>query len=116
VIANVKHKKMSENLLVWKWSEDYDTPSKRKRLNAKFSNIKSSFIESGDSPAFGTFDLNSFVSAVSELYPGADEDRPFVIELYPKAICFSIPNSQARELIPKLGSLATRHHLNGAQC
>jgi hypothetical protein len=107
---------MSESLLVWKWSEDFDTPAKRKKLKIKFGDVTSAFIEAGDSPAFGDFDMDGFLDSVSELYPEPEEDRPFVVERYPRAICFSIPNQAAGELIPKLGRLAMQYSLNGAQC
>ena len=107
---------MSENLLVWKWSEEFDSPAKRKKLKIRFGDVTSAFIESGDSPAFGDFDMDGFLASVSELYPEPEDDRPFVIERYTRAICFSIPNQAAGELIPKLGELAMKHSLNGAQC
>lgn len=107
---------MTENLLVWKWSDDFATPAKRRKLKVRFSDVTSSFIETGDSPAFGEFDVDAFLSAVHDLYPGEDEELPFVIERSGRAICFSIPNARAYELIPILGRLAMKHGLNGSQC
>lgn len=107
---------MSENLLVWKWSEEFDSPAKRKKLKIRFGDVTSAFVERGDSAAFGNFDMEGFLTVVSGLFPEPEEERPFVIERYPRAICFSIPNAAAPELIPKLGGLAMKHGLNGAQC
>ena len=107
---------MSQSLLIWKWSEDLNTPAKRKKAKIKFGDVTSAFIETGDSPAFGDFDLDCFLDSVSELFPEPEEERPFVVERYQKAICFSIPNQSAGEIIPKLGGLAMKQSLNGAQC
>ena len=107
---------MPENLLVWKWSEDYDTPAKRKKLKIKFSNVTSSFVEDADSPAFGDYDIDSFLDVIREHYPSWDDEHLFGVERYSRAICFSIPNSTAHDLIPGLGNLAMKHNLNGAQC
>ena len=107
---------MSESLLVWKWSEDFDSPAKRKKAKIKFGDVTSAFLRTGDSSAFGDFDLDGFLDSVSKTFPEPEEERPFVAERYPRAICFSIPNQSAGELIPKLGGLAMKHGLNGAQC
>lgn len=107
---------MSENLLVWKWADEFDTPAKRKKRKIKFRDVTSEFMDRSDSQAFGSFDMDGFVDSVTELYPEPEEVRPFVIERYPRALCFSIPNARAVELITQLGNLAMKHGLNGAQC
>jgi hypothetical protein len=103
------------NLLLWKWSEDYETPAKRKRQGIKFRQITSQFAESGDHPAIGNADIASFREAIdAEL--GRDEDnRPFVFEDYGKCAVINYPNVARFELVPKVAGIGKRFGLNASE-
>jgi len=106
---------MSLNLLVWKWSSDYDSPSKRRKLKVKFSNVTSAFASDGDSPAFREFDRAPFLDDVTRAYNMPVEERPFVLEEYERCLNFSIPNSERFEVVPSVGKIAMRHGLNSSE-
>jgi len=107
---------MSTNLLVWKWSEDYNTTGKRRKLKVKHTDVTSEFLKKEDSAAFGDFDHELFIQKVCEAYPMAPENRPFVIEKYERCLNFSIPNQSRFEVVPIIGNLAMQNGLNGTEC
>src|SRR3546814_13949923 len=71
---------MTCNLLLWRWSEDYNSPAKRKKKGVKFADITAQFAKTGDHAAIGEADVAAFRADVDRAF-GADEDsRPFVFE------------------------------------
>jgi len=103
------------NLLLWKWSDDYDTPQKRKKHKLKFSDITSAFLQTGTHPAIGDFCPSDFRAAIDENF-GADEDfRPFVFEEYDHCIVINYPNAVRFQLVPKIANIGRQFGLNASE-
>ena len=106
---------MSFNLVVWAWSEEYNTSERRRRLGVKYKDITTGFAEKGDHPAMRAFDFQDFEAAVVELVGPETVDGPYILEPYPKARCYNMPYSQALRLVPLIGTLARRFGLTSAE-
>ncbi len=106
---------MTWNLLLWKWSPDYDTPAKRRKNGVKSSDVTSQFAKESDHPAIGDADIAAFRIAVDAEF-GADEDnRPFVLEDYGKCAVINYPNSARFEIAPKVAGVGKRFGLNASE-
>lgn len=103
---------MSWNMLVWKWSPDYDTPAKRKKKKIKFSDITSEFAETEEHEAIGEADLESYILKVEEIYGTDDLNRPFVLERYTNCVVLNYSSSDRLEIGSVLGKLAMSLGLN----
>lgn len=104
---------MTVNLLFWKWSEEFATPSRRRKF--KFSDITAQFVETEEHPAMGTADIDGFRKAIDDQF-GADEElRPFVFEQYPKCAVINYPNADRFELVPQLAAVGRRFGLNASE-
>src|SRR5262245_15342121 len=106
---------MSVNLVIWAWSEKYDAPAKRKKLKIKFDEIKDIWADKGDHPCMAGFDFAKFEAAVIEKLGPEEVDGPYVLERYPRSLCFNLPFSQAPKLIPVIGTIARKFGLNAAE-
>jgi len=106
---------MSMNMLVWKWSEDYDSPAKRKRQKIKFRDVTSAFAETGDHPAIAATDMSAYLEKVFEEFGPESPDLPFVVERYENCVVFNYGSSVRFEIVPKLGNLAMAMGLNGSE-
>ena len=100
---------------MWRWSAEYDTPAKRKKLAIKFGDITSQFVEVGSHPAIGEADVASFRSAVDAEWGGDENNRPFVFDDYGKCVVISYPNSARLELVPKIAAIGQRFGLNASE-
>jgi hypothetical protein len=106
---------MSRNLLLWKWSEDFDLPAKRKKSKLKFGDVTAAFVASGHHPAIGDADISAFRAALEAVF-GADElARPFVLELHPKCAILNYAESVRFELVPRVAGIGKRFGLNAAE-
>jgi len=106
---------MSYNLLLWKWSSDFDSPAKRKKVGLKFGDVTSGFVTSGDHPAIGDADIAGFRAALEAVF-GADElARPFVLELHPKCAVVNYSGSDRFQLVPKVATIGKRFGLNASE-
>lgn len=106
---------MSHNLLLWSWSEEFDTPAKRKKSKLKFGDITASFAEHGHHPAIGQADIDGFRREIEAVF-GTDElDRPFVLELYEQCAVINYPSSVRFELVPKVARLGRKFRLNASE-
>jgi hypothetical protein len=101
------------NLLLWKWSKDYEIPSKRKHV--KFSDISRSFVENGSHVAMGKADLEGFLAALSDAFGADPESRPFVVEQYDLCVVINYPNSMRGALVPKVAGIGQRFGLNASE-
>ncbi len=106
---------MSMNLLIWKWSEDYDTSAKRKRHKLKFSDVTSTFAETGDHPAIGACDVSPYLEKVFEKFGPESPDLPFVVERYEKCVVMAYGSAVRFEIVPVLGNLAMSLGLNSSE-
>lgn len=107
---------MSVNLVVWSWNEGYETPAKRRKHKLKFDAIKEVWAESGDHPCMGAFDFKEFEAAVVANLGPHVIDGPYILERYPRSLCYNLPQSKAHTLIPVIGMIARRFGLNAAEC
>ena len=106
---------MTCNLLMWRWSDDYATPSKRKKRGVKFADITAEFARTGDHAAIGDADIAAFRAALDDLF-GADEDRrPFVLEQYPRCAVINYTQAVRFDLVPKIANLGRRFGLNASE-
>jgi hypothetical protein len=106
---------MSRNLLLWKWSKDFEASASRKRAKLKFDDITAAFAASGDHPAIGDADISGFCAAVQAVF-GTDElARPFVLEQYPKCAVVNYSESVRFELVPRIADLGKKFGLNAAE-
>lgn len=106
---------MTWNLLLWKWSADYDTPSKRKRKGVTFSQITSEFAATGDHPALGEADIDGFCRALDEQFGADEQRRMFAVESYFRCAVVNSPLSTRLELIPKVAAAGRRFGLNASE-
>lgn len=106
---------MSVNLVVWAWSEQFDTPAKRKKLKIKFGEIKDVWADKGDHPSMAAFDFAKFEAAVAQKIGLQEEDGPYILERFPRSLCYNLPFSQAPKLIPAIGNIARKFGLNAAE-
>jgi hypothetical protein len=106
---------MSRNLLLWKWSPEFDTAAKRKKVGLKFSDITAEFIATGLHPAIGDADIAGFRAALEVAF-GTDElARPFVLEQYPRCAVVNYSESVRFDLVPKVANIGRRFGLNAAE-
>jgi hypothetical protein len=106
---------MSCNLLLWKWSSEFDSLAKRKKVGVKFGDITSQFAASGHHPAIGNADIMGFRAALEAVF-GADElARPFVLEQHPKCAVVNYSESVRFELVPKVAAIGRRFGLNASE-
>jgi hypothetical protein len=106
---------MSRNLLLWKWSKDFDSPAKRKKAKVKFGEITARFAASGHHPAIGDADVSGFRAALDAVY-GTDElARPFVLEQHPNCAVVNYSDSVRFELVPKVAAIGKKFGLNAAE-
>lgn len=106
---------MSRNLLLWKWSPEFDSPAKRKRVGLKFDEITAQFAATGDHPAIGDADITGFRAALEAAF-GADElARPFVLELHPKCAVVNYSEAERFEFVPKVADIGKRFGLNASE-
>jgi hypothetical protein len=106
---------MSRNLLLWKWSSEFDSSAKRKKASVKFGDITSQFAASGHHPSIGDADIPGFGAALEAVF-GADElARPFVLEQHPKCAVVNYSESVRFELVPKVAEIGRRFGLNAAE-
>jgi hypothetical protein len=106
---------MTYNLLLWRWSDDYSTPAKRKKRGLKILDVTAEFTRTGDHAAIGDADISAFRAAVDALF-GADEDkRPFVFEQYPRCAVINYTQAVRFDLVPKIADLGRRFGLNASE-
>lgn len=107
---------MSVNLVVWAWSKEFDTPAKRKKLKIKFDEIMGVWADKGDHPSMAKFSFGEFEAAVVEKIGPEKVDGSYILERYPRSLCYNLPFSQAPKLIPLIGTMARKFGLNAAEC
>lgn len=106
---------MSVNLVIWSWNESFDTPAKRSKQKLKFSDLGDVWSETGDHPSMGDFDFTDFVAAIAAKLGPQKIDGPYILERYPKSLCYHLPGSKSQELIPVIGGIARKFGLNAAE-
>ena len=106
---------MTFNLLLWKWSEDFDTPAKRKKHSLKFRDITTRFTVAGDHPAIGMADIESFRQAIDAQFGDDEDHRPFVFEDYGKCAVINYPNAVRVDLVPVVAAIGRRFGLNASE-
>ncbi len=104
---------MTMNLMLWKWSDPYNSRSKRRGL--KFLNITNAFLEEGDHPAFGVADFYGFREALRQEFGQDEAFHPFVYEQYPECAVVNYPNAIRFELVPKVASIGKIYELNSSE-
>src|ERR1051326_1803059 len=103
---------MSRNLLLWKWSGEFDTPAKRKKAGLKFTDVTAGFVATGHHPAIGEADIGGFRAALEAVF-GTDElARPFVLEQHPQCAVINYGESVRFDLVPKVADIGKRFGLN----
>jgi hypothetical protein len=106
---------MSLNLLVWKWSPDYDTAAKRRKLGVKYPDVVGGFMQDEAHPAMAPCDFKEFDQTVVEAVGPEEDDGPYILERHACARVFNLPDSRVQELVPKIGKLAQKLGLTSAQ-
>jgi hypothetical protein len=107
---------MTANLVIWSWSDGFDTPAKRRKQKTKFENIMAVWAETGDHACMGEFDFAKFESAVVAKLGPETVEGPYILERYPHSLCYNLPLSKAHELIPVIGNIARKFGLTAAEC
>ena len=106
---------MTFNLLLWKWSDEYDTPSKRKKLKVKFGDITGQFAKTGDHPAIGNADIIGFRRALEEEFGFDEEHRPFILEQHARCAVVNYPNAVRFDLARRIAAIGRRFGLNASE-
>ena len=106
---------MSMNMLVWKWSDDFDSPAKRKRHKLKFTDVTSAFAKTGDHPAIAEADMSEYLTKVFNRFGPESPDLPFVVKRYRKCVVFNYGSAVRFEIVSILGQLAMSMGLNGSE-
>lgn len=83
---------MSEKLLVWKWSEAYDSPEKRVKLRLKIAQITSDFAKKGTHKAIGRGAFEKFLKNILEVFGPTPTEMPFKIERHSECLVFNFSN------------------------
>lgn len=107
---------MSFNLVVWAWSDDYNTPGKRRKHKVKYPDVMAEFTESESHPAMREHDFTSFIADVESTVGPAVDGEPYILEQYPCAVVYNMAKSRVMELVPRIGDLARKHGLTSAEC
>lgn len=100
------------NLLLWKWSDDFDTPAKRRKRAIKFGDINLHLVADGVHPAIGTADVASFRQAVDEEFGGDEGHRGFILEQVGQCVIVQYSDPLRFNLVPKLAGMAQPFGLN----
>ncbi len=106
---------MTWTLLLWKWSEDYDTPAKRKKKALRFGDITAEFSSKGDHPAIGAANIDGFCRALDEQFGFDETERPFVVEPYTKCVVVNYPDSIRLEIVPRVAKIGRQFGLNASE-
>ncbi|WP_157082254.1 hypothetical protein [Sphingomonas pruni] len=106
---------MTFNLLLWKWSDDFDTPSKRRKHALKMGHVTAQFAKTGDHPAIGDADVHSFRLAIDAEFGQNEDDRPFAFEDYGKCAVINYPNAVRFDLVPRVAGIGKRFGLNASE-
>ncbi len=103
---------MTVNAVIWRWTEAYDTSSKRYRLHTKSGDVHDAIMAGETHVGQAEFDPHVFTSDLTqELGPGELEGE-WVAEYYDRAVVINIPNAVAMERLPRIHRVAKRHSLN----
>jgi hypothetical protein len=105
---------VSFNLLVWKWSPDFDTGAKRKKARLKYPAIVAAFLEHESHPAMAEYDFANFEAALAEQVGPEVVDGLYILERYPGARVVNIALARSDTLVPTIGMLAQRLKLTSA--
>ena len=106
---------MSHNLLLWKWSPDFDSPAKRKRHRLKFEDVTGAFAAQGQHPAIGEADVAAFQSALDAEYGQDEPARLFVLETHPRCVVVNYSGKDRFQLVPRIAEIGKRFGLNAAE-
>lgn len=106
---------MTGNLLLWRWSPEYDTPAKRKKKAVKFGDITSQFAASGDHPAIGNGTIATFREALDQEFGKDEDNRPFVFYDHGKSAVINYPNAVRFELVPRIAGIGRQFGLNASE-
>lgn len=104
---------MSHNLLVWKWAEELDTPSKRRKY--KMSDVADSFALNSTHPAIGVSELSIFLDKITDKFGTNELERPFVIELYENCLVFNYGSEVRFDIVPVIGQIASGCGFNATE-
>ena len=105
---------MSFNLTVWAWADGYGSAAERRKKKIKYDDVMQSFAEDGAHPAMREFDFRPFEAAVIAGIGPESDDGPYILERYPRALNYSLPNSQVPHLVAQIGMIARRFGLTTA--
>ena len=106
---------MSRNLLLWKWSSDFDSPAKRKKAKVKFGDITAQFASTGSHPAIGDAAVPAFRVALDARFGSDELARPFVLEQHPNCAVINYSESIRFDLVPKVAEIGKKFGLNAAE-
>jgi hypothetical protein len=107
---------MTFNLVCWAWSDDYDTPAKRRKHKLKYPDVMAAFSGTESHPAMDVRDLSAFVADVESTVGPATDGEPYILERYPCAVVYNLAIIRVPELVPRIGDLAGKHGLTSAEC
>ena len=105
---------MSFDLLVWKWSPEFDTGAKRKKARLAYPAIVTAFLEHGTHPAMAEHDFAELEAALVEQVGPEVVDGLYILERYPCARVVNIALAHSDRLVPKIGMLARGLKLTSA--
>jgi hypothetical protein len=113
-ILSAEEQALTVNAVIWRWTEAYDTSSKRYRLRTKMDDVHDAIIDGNTHPAQAEFDQTSFTTDLAmEIGPEGPEGD-WLPEYYEKAVVVCIANVDAIRLLPRIQRVANRHSLNVA--
>ena len=105
----------SRRLLLWRWSEAFDSPAKRKKAKLKFRDITAQFAALGHHPAIGAADISGFRMALEAEFGKDEERRAFVFEQYPNCAVVQYSESVRISLVPRIAAVGKRFGLNASE-
>ena len=106
---------MSKKLLVWKWSEDYNSPEKRIRRRLKIAQITSDYVRKGTHPAIGDADFEPYLKNILEVFGPGPADMPFKIEKCNECLVFNFSENTHEEVVPAIRNISQVYGLNSAE-
>jgi hypothetical protein len=103
---------LTVNAVIWRWTEAYDTSSKRHRLHTKMDDVHDAILSEGTHVAQAEFDQRAFVAELEKELGPQGPEGDWIAEYHDRAVVINMPNTVATDRIPRIHRVAQRHSLN----
>lgn len=102
-------------ILLWKWSEAFDTKLKRQKAKLKISDITDQFNLTGDHPAIGETNIDLFIKELADTFGRGFRNRQLKIKRHQNCVVLFYSEKNRIDLLPKIAAIGEKHQLNAAE-